>query len=76
MADQFHYATDADGIATITWDQPGTSMNVMNGEAFAELGTLEPLKSLEDAIFGLFGDGVSLISKMESKADFLEVPEL
>jgi len=37
---EFHYATDADGIATITWDLPGKSMNVMTREGFAEFNTL------------------------------------
>ncbi|TMV82820.1 enoyl-CoA hydratase/isomerase family protein, partial [Thioclava sp. BHET1] len=33
----FHYAKDAEGIATITWDVPGKSMNVMSMEGFREL---------------------------------------
>ena len=33
----FHYAVDADGVATITWDLPGRSMNVMSMAGFAEL---------------------------------------
>lgn len=33
----FHYATDADGIATITWDVPGKSMNVMSFDGLREL---------------------------------------
>ncbi len=33
----FTYAVDADGIATITWDVPGRSMNVMSREGFAEV---------------------------------------
>jgi 3-hydroxyacyl-CoA dehydrogenase / enoyl-CoA hydratase / 3-hydroxybutyryl-CoA epimerase len=34
---EFHYATDAEGIATITWDVPGKSMNVMSFEGLREL---------------------------------------
>ncbi len=34
---EFHYAVDGDGVATITWDVPGKSMNVMSLEGFAEL---------------------------------------
>jgi 3-hydroxyacyl-CoA dehydrogenase/enoyl-CoA hydratase/3-hydroxybutyryl-CoA epimerase len=34
---EFHYATDAEGIATITWDVPGKSMNVMSFEGLKEL---------------------------------------
>ena len=34
---EFHYSTDADGVAFLTWDVPGKSMNVMSFEALAEL---------------------------------------
>ena len=33
----FTYTIDADGVATILWDVPGKSMNVMSREAFAVL---------------------------------------
>jgi 3-hydroxyacyl-CoA dehydrogenase/enoyl-CoA hydratase/3-hydroxybutyryl-CoA epimerase len=33
----FHYATDADGVATITWDIAGKSMNVLSLHGLAEL---------------------------------------
>ena len=33
----FHYATDADGVATITWDIAGKSMNVLSLAGLAEL---------------------------------------
>jgi len=33
----FTSETDADGVATITWDLPGKSMNVLNMEGIAEL---------------------------------------
>jgi 3-hydroxyacyl-CoA dehydrogenase/enoyl-CoA hydratase/3-hydroxybutyryl-CoA epimerase len=36
----FTLATDADGVATITWDLPGRSMNVMSEAGFAELDAL------------------------------------
>ena len=36
----FTLATDADGVATITWDVPGKSMNVMSEAGFAELNAL------------------------------------
>jgi 3-hydroxyacyl-CoA dehydrogenase / enoyl-CoA hydratase / 3-hydroxybutyryl-CoA epimerase len=39
MAD-FRYETDAEGIATITWDVPNKSMNVLNMEGVAELSGL------------------------------------
>jgi len=34
---EFHYAVDGDGVATITWDVPGKSMNVMSFEGLREL---------------------------------------
>ncbi len=36
----FAYAVDADGVATITWDVAGKSMNVMSMAGFAELDGL------------------------------------
>ena len=39
MAD-FQCSIDADGVATITWDVPGRTMNLMRMEGFTELGTL------------------------------------
>ena len=33
----FTFASDTDGVGTITWDVPGKSMNVMSLAAFAEL---------------------------------------
>jgi 3-hydroxyacyl-CoA dehydrogenase / enoyl-CoA hydratase / 3-hydroxybutyryl-CoA epimerase len=36
----FSYALAADGVATITWDVPGKSMNVMSEAGFAELNGL------------------------------------
>ncbi len=34
---EFNYKLDDDGIATITWDVPGKSMNVLSFEALSEL---------------------------------------
>jgi len=34
---QFRFETDADGIATLTWDMPGRSMNVITTEVMAEI---------------------------------------
>ena len=28
----FRFETDSDGIALVTWDMPGRSMNVLNAE--------------------------------------------
>jgi 3-hydroxyacyl-CoA dehydrogenase/enoyl-CoA hydratase/3-hydroxybutyryl-CoA epimerase len=34
----FRFETDSDGIALITWDMPGRSMNVLNAEVIEEIG--------------------------------------
>ncbi len=49
----FHYETDADGVAVIAWDQPGTSLNVMNAEGFAELDALLDRAFADDAVKGV-----------------------
>ena len=36
----FRFEVDADGVALISWDMPGRSMNVINGEVIAEIGRL------------------------------------
>ena len=36
----FTMKTDADGVATITWDTVGKSMNVMNQQGFVDLDAL------------------------------------
>ena len=36
----FKFDVDADGIALITWDMPGRSMNVINSETTAELSAI------------------------------------
>ncbi|MEO0427768.1 MAG: 3-hydroxyacyl-CoA dehydrogenase NAD-binding domain-containing protein [Pseudomonadota bacterium] len=47
MSDIFHYAVQ-DGIATITWDLPGASMNVL---------TIEGVKALDRCVDLALGDG-------------------
>ncbi|MEM8869672.1 MAG: 3-hydroxyacyl-CoA dehydrogenase NAD-binding domain-containing protein [Pseudomonadota bacterium] len=49
----FHYATDAEGVATITWDQPGTSMNVMTREGFVEFETLFDRAMTDETVKGV-----------------------
>ena len=58
----FTIAKDADGIATITWDCPGKSMNVMTGAALLELNGC-----IDDA---LADDAVKGIVITSGKADF------
>jgi 3-hydroxyacyl-CoA dehydrogenase/enoyl-CoA hydratase/3-hydroxybutyryl-CoA epimerase len=36
----FKFDIDADGIALVTWDMPGKSMNVISGETIAELSAI------------------------------------
>ncbi|MEM7506048.1 MAG: 3-hydroxyacyl-CoA dehydrogenase NAD-binding domain-containing protein [Pseudomonadota bacterium] len=62
MTDIFRLSTDTDGIATLTWDLPGASMNVLT-----EAGILE----LEEAIPALLADdGVRGVILTSAKADF------
>ena len=49
MAD-FTLNVDADGVATITWDVPGKSMNVLSYEALAELNAHVDTVLADDAI--------------------------
>jgi 3-hydroxyacyl-CoA dehydrogenase/enoyl-CoA hydratase/3-hydroxybutyryl-CoA epimerase len=44
----FRFETDADGVALVTWDMPGRSMNVLNAEVIAEIGAIAD-KIAEDA---------------------------
>ncbi len=59
---EFHYSTDAEGIATIAWDLPGRSMNVLTFEGIAELDGLID-RALAD-------DGVKGVILTSAKADF------
>src|SRR4029077_17671934 len=36
----FRFETDADGIALVSWDMPGRSMNVINADVVGELGQI------------------------------------
>jgi 3-hydroxyacyl-CoA dehydrogenase/enoyl-CoA hydratase/3-hydroxybutyryl-CoA epimerase len=44
----FRFETDADGVALVSWDMPGRSMNVLNAEVIAEIGAIAD-KIAEDA---------------------------
>ena len=48
----FHYDVDADGIATITWDVPDKSMNVLNLEGTAELDACIDKVLADDKVIG------------------------
>ncbi|MFN3936321.1 MAG: 3-hydroxyacyl-CoA dehydrogenase NAD-binding domain-containing protein [Gemmobacter sp.] len=75
---EFHYAVDADGVATITWDVPGKSMNVMSLAGFAELDGHIDTALADEAVKGIvitsgkkdFAGGMDLnvIARMKSDA--------
>ena len=48
----FRFETDADGIALITWDMPGRSMNVLTPEVIEELNALVERIAADAAIKG------------------------
>ena len=50
---EFHYAVDADGVATITWDVPGKSMNVFSFEGQVELDAAVDAALADDAVKGV-----------------------
>ena len=58
----FSITKDAEGIATITWDCPGKSMNVMSGEALLQLDAC-----IDDALADASVKGVVITS---GKKDF------
>ncbi|WP_413865103.1 3-hydroxyacyl-CoA dehydrogenase NAD-binding domain-containing protein [Albidovulum sp.] len=49
----FTYAVDADGVATITWDVPGKSMNVMSREGFALVSEMVDRALADPAVKGI-----------------------
>ena len=49
----FHYAIDADGVATITWDTVGKSMNVMSNESYHLLNDLIDKALGDDLVKGV-----------------------
>jgi 3-hydroxyacyl-CoA dehydrogenase / enoyl-CoA hydratase / 3-hydroxybutyryl-CoA epimerase len=49
----FTYAVDADGVATITWDVPGKSMNVMSREGFALVSEMVDKALADPAVKGI-----------------------
>src|SRR6476646_1561673 len=49
----FKYEVDQDGIALITWDMPGRSMNVLNNDVLSELESLLDKTTADAAIKGV-----------------------
>ncbi len=75
----FSYSVDADGVATITWDTKGKSMNVMSIQAFHDLDGMIDKALADDAVKGVvitsgkpgsFAGGMDLniIAKMKDDA--------
>ncbi|MBL4808365.1 MAG: enoyl-CoA hydratase/isomerase family protein [Rhodobacteraceae bacterium] len=62
MTQQFFYDVDSDGVATITWNQPDTSLNLMTNEGFQQLNGF-----VDDA---LADDGVKGVIITSAKGDF------
>jgi 3-hydroxyacyl-CoA dehydrogenase / enoyl-CoA hydratase / 3-hydroxybutyryl-CoA epimerase len=48
----FRFETDSDGVALVTWDMPGRSMNVLNAEVIAEIGAIADKIASDAAIKG------------------------
>src|ERR1700737_3745753 len=48
----FRFETDADGVALVTWDSPGRSMNVLTPEVIAEMATIVDAIAGDAAIKG------------------------
>ncbi len=77
MTEIFRYET-ADGTATITWDLPGTSMNVLNEEGIRQLDAHVDSALADDAVTGVivtsgkadFAGGMDLnvIARMKAQA--------
>ncbi|MCO8146579.1 3-hydroxyacyl-CoA dehydrogenase NAD-binding domain-containing protein [Rhodovulum tesquicola] len=75
---EFHYAVDAEGVASITWDVPGRSMNVMSLAGFQELDTHIDAALADPAVKGVvitsakkdFAGGMDLnvIARMRDEA--------
>ncbi|MBU0780178.1 MAG: enoyl-CoA hydratase/isomerase family protein, partial [Alphaproteobacteria bacterium] len=76
----FTMNTDADGVAVITWDTIGKSMNVMSQQGFADLDALVDQALADEAVKGIvitsgkegsFAGGMDLniIAKMRDDSD-------
>jgi len=53
MTQQFFYDVDADGVATITWNQPETSLNVMTQQGFEQLDGFVDDALADEAVKGV-----------------------
>lgn len=53
MTQQFFYDVDSDGVATITWNQPETTLNVMTFEGFQQLDGFVDQALADEAVKGV-----------------------
>ena len=53
MTEIFHTEIDADGVAVLSWDLPGRSMNVMTMEGLAELDAAIDALLADDTVKGI-----------------------
>ncbi len=77
----FKYDVDQDGIALITWDMPGRSMNVLNADVLAELEALLARTTADAAVKGVvvttgkdsFSGGADLTVLQKLNSEFEKV---
>jgi len=76
----FKLDVDGDGIALVTWDMPGRSMNVIDQSVIAELGEIIEKVATDATIKGAvvtsgkdaFGGGADLTMLEKSRAGYIE----
>src|SRR5664279_628591 len=79
----FHFETDSDGIALLTWDMPGRSMNVIMPEVIGELETIIDHVTAEASIKGCvitsgkdtFSGGADLSMLQTAADDYLKAKQ-
>jgi 3-hydroxyacyl-CoA dehydrogenase/enoyl-CoA hydratase/3-hydroxybutyryl-CoA epimerase len=79
----FRFETDADGIALLTWDMPGRSMNVITPEVIGELETIIDHVTAEASIKGCvitsgkdtFSGGADLSMLQTAADDYLKAKQ-
>ena len=77
----FRFEVDVDGVALISWDMPGRSMNVINGEVIAEIGGFVDRIASDAGIKGAviisgkegFSGGADLTMLQGSGAEFARI---
>ena len=83
MPEIFHTATDDEGVATLTWDLPGASMNVLTEAGILELEAKIPALIANPAVRGViltsakpdFAGGMDLPTILDYKARALATDE-